>query len=59
MADSKRKIEDDAQLLEGDEVTHASQESPSGDRHENQSNMEKFEELSGNFKDGFSLSCQL
>ena len=52
MADSEGKIE-------GDEVTHASQESPSGDRHENQSNMEKFEELSGNFKDGFSLSCQL
>jgi hypothetical protein len=38
MADSEGKIE-------GDEVTHASQESPSGDRHEIQSNMEKFEEL--------------
>ncbi|CAB4006552.1 Hypothetical predicted protein [Paramuricea clavata] len=51
MADSEGEIEDDARLLEGDEATHA-QESPSGDRHESQSNMEeKFEELSGNIKD--------
>ncbi|CAB4045446.1 Hypothetical predicted protein, partial [Paramuricea clavata] len=54
MADSEGEIEDDARLLEGDEATHA-QESPTGDRHESRSNMEeKFQELSGNIKDGFS-----
>ncbi|CAB4013925.1 Hypothetical predicted protein [Paramuricea clavata] len=58
MADSEGEIEDDARLLEGDEATHA-QESPSGDRHESQSNMEKFEELSGNIKDGFSSLGEL
>ncbi|CAB3992944.1 Hypothetical predicted protein [Paramuricea clavata] len=59
MADSEGEIEDDARLLEGDEATHA-QASPSGDRHESQSNMEeKFEELSGNIKDGFSSLGEL
>ncbi|CAB4034218.1 Hypothetical predicted protein [Paramuricea clavata] len=59
MADSEGEIEDDARLLEGDEATHA-QESSSGDRHESQSNMEeKFEELSGNIKDGFSSLGEL
>ncbi|CAB3997045.1 Hypothetical predicted protein [Paramuricea clavata] len=59
MADPEGEIEDDARLLEGDEATHA-QESPSGDRHESQSNMEeKFEELLGNIKDGFSSLGEL
>ncbi|CAB4006980.1 Hypothetical predicted protein [Paramuricea clavata] len=59
MADSEGEIEDDARLFEGDEATHA-QESSSGDRHESQTNMEeKFEELSGNIKDGFSSLGEL